>query len=58
MQRPTTVTVFAILNIVFAVIGVVGVLATLAMFSMTDGAKTGSHKATLPCLKGCDTTPR
>ena len=34
MQRPTSVTVFGILNIVFACFGVFGVLASIAMFYM------------------------
>jgi hypothetical protein len=34
MQRPTSVTVFGILNIVFAAFGIVGVVATVAMFAM------------------------
>jgi hypothetical protein len=32
MQRPTTVTVFGILNIVFAALGVFGMIATIALF--------------------------
>jgi hypothetical protein len=35
MQRPISVTVFGILNIVFAAFGVVGVLGSLAVFSAT-----------------------
>ena len=34
MQRPAAVTVFGILNIVFAVLGVIGVIASLALFLM------------------------
>ena len=34
MQRPTSVTVFGILNIVFAVFGICGVLAIVTMFTM------------------------
>lgn len=34
MQRPTSVTVFGILNIVFAVFGAFGLVVTLAMFSL------------------------
>ena len=37
MQRPTTVTVFGILNIVFAVFGLFGILASLAMFKLAEG---------------------
>jgi hypothetical protein len=32
MQRPTSVTVFGILNIVFAVFGVLGLIASIALF--------------------------
>jgi hypothetical protein len=35
MQRPTSVTVFGILNIVFAAIGLFGLLATIALFAAT-----------------------
>ena len=34
MQRPTSVTVFGILNLVFAGFGVLGILGTLALFRM------------------------
>jgi hypothetical protein len=37
MTRPTSVTVFGILNIVFAGFGLIGTLATLAMFKMAAG---------------------
>ena len=37
MTRPTSVTVFGILNIVFAVFGVFGIIATLAMFKLAAG---------------------
>lgn len=40
MQRPTSITVFGILNIVFAVLGVFGVLATVALFA---SAATGHN---------------
>ncbi len=33
MERPTSVTVFGILNIVFAALGLVGLLMTMALFS-------------------------
>jgi len=36
MQRPAPVTVFGILNIVFAVIGVFGILGTVVMLSVSD----------------------
>lgn len=35
MERPQAVTVFGILNIIFAVLGVVGMIGTLAMFSVS-----------------------
>jgi hypothetical protein len=35
MQRPTSATVFGILNILFAVIGVFSILATITLFSAT-----------------------
>ena len=35
MQRPTSVIVFGILNIVFAVFGVIGLAISLAMFSLS-----------------------
>ncbi len=38
MQRPAAVTVFGILNIVFAAFGVFGVLASIALFSRTDAS--------------------
>ena len=38
MERPTSVTVFGILNIVFAVIGVFGLFATAALFLTTGGS--------------------
>jgi hypothetical protein len=34
MQRPTSVTVFGILNIVFAALGVLGLIASIALFFM------------------------
>ena len=34
MQRPTSVTVFGILNIAFAAFGAIGLVVTLAMFSL------------------------
>ena len=34
MQRPTSVTVFGILNIVFAAFGVLGLIASIALFFM------------------------
>src|SRR2546426_936613 len=36
MQRPASVTVFGILNIVFAVFGLFGIFATVALFSLTE----------------------
>jgi hypothetical protein len=38
MQRPTSVTVFGILNIVFAVFGVFGLIASIALFFMPAGS--------------------
>jgi hypothetical protein len=37
MQRPTSVTVFGVLNIVFAVLGFLGLLAAAAMFRANPG---------------------
>jgi hypothetical protein len=37
-ERPTSVTVFGIVNIVFAVLGLFGLLATIALFSLTSGS--------------------
>jgi len=34
MQRPTSVTIFGILNIVFAALGVLGLIASIALFFM------------------------
>jgi hypothetical protein len=39
MQRPTSVTVFGILNIVFAVFGIFGIIGTVMMLSMTDASR-------------------
>ena len=38
MQRPVSVTVFGILNIVFAVLGVFGMIGTLVLFSMSEAS--------------------
>jgi hypothetical protein len=38
MQRPTSVTVFGILNIVFAVFGVFGLIASIALFFVPAGS--------------------
>lgn len=38
MQRPTSATVFGILNIVFAAFGVCGLVASVALFSMPQGS--------------------
>jgi hypothetical protein len=37
-ERPTSVTVFGILNIVFAVLGLFGLLATIALFSVSGAS--------------------
>ncbi len=37
MQRPTPVTIFGILNIVFAIIGIMGAICSLAFFTIIDG---------------------
>jgi hypothetical protein len=39
MQRPTAVTVFGVLNIVFAVLGAIGVAASLMLFGSQAGAE-------------------
>jgi hypothetical protein len=39
MQRPVSVNVFGILNIVFAVTGVFGILGSIALFSMTEASQ-------------------
>jgi len=39
MQRPTAVTVFGILNVVFGVFALFGVFGTMAMLAMTDDTK-------------------
>jgi len=39
MQRPTSVTVFGVLNIVFAVLGVIGIAGTIVMFAKMDAAR-------------------
>ena len=36
MQRPTSVTVFAILNLVFAALGVFGLIGSLTLFTTVD----------------------
>ena len=36
MQRPASVTVFGVLNIVFAALGVMGIMASLAMFAVSS----------------------
>lgn len=36
MQRPTSVTVFGVLNIVFAGFGIIGVIAAIVMFATMD----------------------
>ncbi|MDE3066532.1 MAG: hypothetical protein KGJ60_03175 [Verrucomicrobiota bacterium] len=36
MQRPTAVTVFGILNIVFAALGIFGVLASVMLFAVVE----------------------
>src|SRR3954464_13258622 len=38
MQRPTSVSVFGILNLVFACFGVIGVFASIAMFYMPNSS--------------------
>lgn len=38
MQRPVSVNVFGILNIVFALFGVFGAIATVGLFSVTDAS--------------------
>jgi hypothetical protein len=38
MQRPTTITVFGVLNIVFAAMGMLGILATMALFSVAGAS--------------------
>jgi hypothetical protein len=40
MQRPTSVTVFGVLNIIFAAFGILGVLGTVAMFASQGGNTT------------------
>jgi hypothetical protein len=39
MQRPTSVTVFGVLNIVFAAFGVLGLIGTIVMFAMMDASR-------------------
>lgn len=39
MQRPTSVTVFGVLNIVFAAFGIVGIIGTVVMFSTMDSSR-------------------
>ena len=45
MQRPISVTVFGILNIVFAALGVLGLVITLAMFSASASSNNPVFKA-------------
>jgi hypothetical protein len=46
MKRPTSVTVFGILNIVFAVLGVIGIFASIAMLKFV-----GKSQANNPVVK-------
>src|SRR5882672_9663344 len=39
MQRPASVTVFGILNIIFAVVGVFGIIGSIVMFSTMDASR-------------------
>jgi hypothetical protein len=48
MQRPTSVTVFGILNIVFAAFGIFGMLATLVLFLPHSGA---SHNPVIQLIQ-------
>jgi hypothetical protein len=38
MKRPTSVTVFGVLNIVFGVFGIIGMIGTIAVFAMPQVA--------------------
>ena len=45
MQRPTLVTVFGILNMVFGVLGVLGMVGTLVMFAFMESSDNPAIKA-------------
>jgi hypothetical protein len=39
MQRPASLTVFGILNILFAALGLIGLIGTIVMFAMMDASR-------------------
>jgi len=48
MKRPTSVTVFGILNLVFAVLGVAGLAGTMALFAPSAAS---SHNPLVPIIQ-------